>query len=91
METAEKDPLDKVEEYIEQKDFYSAQNLLDMTDEKSGKKFYLQSLIYKEKKWYNEQRKQLKKAVKAEPDNEDYKKELKELEEFKIRLNTEAS
>ena len=78
-----KEPLEIAEYYISWKRLEEAQRILDKIPEKSGKKFYLQSLIYKEKKWYNEQRKQLKKAVKAEPDNEDYKKELKELEEFK--------
>lgn len=76
-----KEPLEIAEYYISWKRLEEAQRILDKIPEKSGKKFYLQSLIYKEKKWYNEQRKQLKKAVKAEPDNEDYKKELKELEE----------
>lgn len=82
METEEKDRLEKAEERIAQGDLYTAQNLLNMIDGQSGRKYYLQSKIYQKKKWYNEQRKQLKKAVKAEPDNEDYKRELTELSEF---------
>ena len=84
-EQGEKTPaelLDRAEKHIEKGDLYSAQNALDMVDKDSARKHYLQSRIYKAKCWYNEQRKQLKKAVKAEPDNEVYKKELDELITF---------
>ena len=77
------DPLDRVEKLIEKGDFYSAQHVLSGIEEDSGRKHYLQSRIYKSECWYNEQRKQLKRAVKAEPDNEIYKKELEELMEFR--------
>ena len=70
------------EELISLGSLDKAQTVLDKIKENSGRKYYLQSRIYKEKFWYNEQRKQLKKAVKADPDNEEYKKELAELEEF---------
>ena len=76
------DPLDRAEKYIEQGDFFEAQNaLLGLED--SGRKHYLQSRIYKNRCWYNEQRKELKAAIKAEPDNETYKKELDELLKFR--------
>lgn len=78
----EKERLDKVENYIVQGDLYSAQNLLNMIEVESGRKYYLQSRVYKAKCWYNEQRKQLKAAIKKEPSNEEYKKELSELLEF---------
>ena len=77
-----KTPLEQAEYYIAWKRLDEAQDLLYKVHTKSGKKYYLQSLIYKERKWYGEQRKYLKKAVKEEPDREDYKKELQELEEF---------
>ena len=77
------DPLDRVEKLIDEGDLYSAQHILSNIQEDSGRKHYLQSKIYKSECWYNEQRKQLKKAIKAEPDNEIYKKELDELMEFR--------
>ena len=77
------DPLDKAEKYIEQDKIYDAQILLNEIKEDSGRKYYLQSRIYKVQCWYNEQRKQLKAAIKAEPDNELYKKELEELDAFR--------
>ena len=81
--TEQAELLDRAEKHIEKGDLYSAQNALDMVDKDSARKYYLQSRIYKAKCWYNEQRKQLKKAVKAEPDNETYKRELEELMEFR--------
>ncbi len=77
-----KTPLEQAEYYIAWKRLDEAQDLLYKVHTKSGRKYYLQSLIYKERKWYNEQRRWLKKAVKEEPDREDYQKELAELEEF---------
>ena len=77
------DPLDRAEKCIENGDLFEAQNILIWVEEDSGRKHYLQSRIYKGKCWYNEQRKQLKAAIKKEPDNELYKKELDELTEFK--------
>lgn len=79
---SDKPPLEMAEDYIAWGEFDKAQEILSTLKEKSGKKFYLQSKIFKAKRWYSEQRKQLKQAVKAEPDNEEYKKELEELEEF---------
>lgn len=61
----------------------SAQSALQHVKEESGRKHYIQSKIYKQRRWYNEQRKEIKAAVKAEPDNEEYKKELAELDEFR--------
>ena len=77
------DPLDRAERYLELGKPNSAQNVLDSIKEDSGRKHYLQSKIYRLKCWYNEQRKQLKIAIKKEPHNEEYKKELKELMEFR--------
>ena len=78
-----KEPLVVAKYYIDWKRIDEAQRVLDTVPERSAKKFYLQSRIYKERKSYGEQRKYLKKAVKADPQNEQYKKELAELEKFK--------
>lgn len=75
--------LAKAEELIERKELDKAQEVLDEIDEESGRKCYLQSLIYKEKFWYNEQRKMLKKAIKAEPDNPEYRQALEDLNAFR--------
>lgn len=44
-----KGPLEMAQDYISMGLFDGAQEILNSIDEKSGKKFYLQSLIYKEK------------------------------------------
>lgn len=59
-----------------------AQSVLNSVKKESSKKFFIQSKIYKEMKWYNEQRKQLKAAIKAEPKNELYKREMQEFKDF---------
>ena len=74
--------LDKAEENLKNGNHYATQNILDKIDEKSARKHYIQSKVYQKECWYNEQRKELKKAVKAEPDNEVYKRELDELIAF---------
>ena len=79
----EEEILNRAEELIDSLSLEGAQSALDAVKEESARKFYLQSRIYKIRCWYNEQRKQLKKAVKAEPENETYKKELEELEAFR--------
>ena len=67
------------EKYIQESQTDLAQYTLNCVKEDSGKKHFLQSKIYQQKSWYNEQRKQLKAAIKAEPNNQDYKTELAEL------------
>lgn len=71
--------LAEAEKYIEEGQTDLAQYTLKRVKEDSGKKHFLQSKIYQQKQWYNEQRKELKAAIKAEPDNEEYKTELAEL------------
>lgn len=79
----DEDYLARAEKHLDAGELTSAQNNLDYIKTKSGRKCYIQSKIYKQKKWYNEQRKQLKKAIEFEPENEEYKRDLAELEEFK--------
>lgn len=81
-EDVKQDTLEFAEELIELGSLDKAQAVLDNVKEKSAKKRYLQSRIYKGRFWFTEQRKQLKEAIKAEPDNELYQSELKELEDF---------
>ena len=71
--------LNTTEKYIQESQTDLAQYTLNRVKEDSGKKHYLQSKIYQQKRWYNEQRKELKAAIKAEPDNQEYKTELTEL------------
>ncbi len=73
----------QAEEHLKAGNHEWAQKKLDRVKAESAKKHYIQSKIYNQKKWYNEQRKQLKLAVKLEPGNEEYKRELDGLEKFR--------
>lgn len=77
------DKLTRAEQLIESGDLDEAQKLIDAVQLKIGRKYFVQSKLFKAKGWYNEQRKQLQKSLKAEPENEEYKKALEELEEFR--------
>ena len=77
------DKLTKAEELIESGELDEAQNLIDAVEVKIGRKYFVQSKLFNAKGWFNEQRKQLKKALKFEPENEEYKKALDELEDFR--------
>lgn len=79
----ETDKLSRAEELIESGELDEAQKLIFEVTEKSGRKYFVQSKLFKAKGWYNEQRKQLKLALKAEPENEEYRKAMDELEEFR--------
>ncbi|MDE6441775.1 MAG: hypothetical protein K2L12_03365 [Clostridia bacterium] len=74
--------LEKAEKLIERKDLEQAQEMLDSVKENSGRKYFLQGKLFIRKSWYSEARKQFKFAIKAEPENEQYKKALEELETF---------
>lgn len=75
--------LQKVEELIAKGELEEAQKLLDAVKENSGAKYFLQGKLYMEKSWYSEAYKQYKKAVKAEPDNEEYRAVFRDLENFR--------
>ena len=78
-EFVETDPLSRVEKLIAENNLDEAQEILNSLSEKSGEWHYVQAQLYIKKNWTNEARKQLKRAVKAEPDNEKYKDALDEL------------
>ena len=78
-EFVETDPLTRAEKLIAEDKLDEAQEILNSITEKSGEWHYVQAQLYIKKNWTNEARKQLKRAVKAEPDNEKYKDALDEL------------
>lgn len=79
----EEEILAHAERLLAENDFEEAQKALDAVKGESGRKHFLQSKIFKNKGWYNEERKQLKAALKLEPDNGEYILASKELEEFR--------
>ena len=65
-----------------------AQAMLDDIEDKDAQWHYLSSLLYREKNWYNESRKQLEIAVELDSENEKYKQEL---EAIKVTAENENS
>lgn len=78
-EKSDEQLLSEAERYIEEGQTDLAQYTLKRVKENSGKKHFLQSKTYQQKQWYNEQYKELKAAIKAEPNNHEYKIELSAL------------
>lgn len=83
------DKLSRAEELIESGELEEAQKAVDAVATDFGRKYFVQSKIFKAKGWFNEERKQLKKALKAEPDNEEYKKALDDVDKFVEEMKTE--
>jgi len=61
---------------ISSKDFSKAQSLLDDMYYRGGEWHYYQAIIFYEKNWLNESKKQLELAVDLDPENEKYKRAL---------------
>ena len=78
--------LDRAEKEIAEGYHELAQAVLNLVHTKSARKYYLQSEIYGRKQWFNEQLKQVKLAVKLEPDNETYTAKLAELNALKKQV-----
>ena len=78
-EIVETDPFSRAEKLISENRLDEAQEILNGITEKSGEWHYVQAQLYIKKNWTNEARKELKRAVKADPDNEKYKDALDEL------------
>lgn len=73
------DAYDGVKAAISAKDFAKAQSLLDDMYYRGGEWHYYQAIIFYEKNWLNESKKQLELAVDLEPENEKYKRSLENM------------
>lgn len=60
----------------------AAQEKLDSVEERSAEWHFIQSQIFKEKCWFLESKQSLKEAIKLDPENKLYKKELKKLDKM---------
>lgn len=70
------DPFEDVKKAIKAKNFGQAQSLLDNMTNRGGEWHYYQAIVYYEKSWLNESKKQLEIALSMDPDNEKYKRAL---------------
>ncbi len=80
--------FDAVRQAITSKDFAKAQSLLDDMYYRGGEWHYYQAIIFYEKNWLNESKKQLELAIDIDPENEKYKRAL---ENMKKKINGEGA
>ena len=73
-------PFCEVKELLERGDLKGAQEKLDWFFERGARWHYWQSVIYRRQNWLTDCRKSLERAASLDPENEEYKKELEELE-----------
>ena len=76
----EDDAFRKVIELIECGNLKGAQAQLDWFFERGARWFYLQAIVYRRQNWLMDCKQSLEKAVSLEPENEEYKKALEELD-----------
>ena len=70
------DTFSDVKDAIKNKDFSRAQSLLDDNFDRNGEWHYYQAIIYYEKSWLQESKKQLEIALTLDPTNAKYQKAL---------------
>ncbi len=68
--------FDLLKTAIKEKDFVQAQTLLDDMYYRGGEWHYYQAIVYYEKNWFSESKKQLELALELDPNNEKYKRAL---------------
>ncbi len=73
------DQFEGVKSAIKNKDFAKAQNLLDNMSNRGGEWHYYQAIIFYEKSWLNESKKQLEIALSLDPGNEKYSRALENM------------
>ena len=71
--------FDAVKAAISAKDFSKAQSLLDDMYYRGGEWHYYQAIIFYEKNWLNDSKKQLELALDLDPENEKYKRSLENM------------
>ncbi len=78
------DTFSEVKAALTAKDYVKAQELLDNIMDRNGEWHYYQAIIYYEKSWLNESKRQLEFALQQEPDNQKY---IKALEGIKRKID----
>lgn len=79
-EGGKKPIYDEIASAIREKDIYKAQTLLDDISERGAEWHYYQSIVFYNKGWMLDSKKQLEIAVSLEPSNEKYRTSLSKME-----------
>ena len=80
----------EIETALKSGDVTSAQQKLDLFDERNAEWHYLQSVVFYKKNWINESKKQLEIAVDMAPNVQKYKDALTKMTETVNRANEQA-
>lgn len=72
--------LSRAEALVESGELKRAQRTINRVRQESAKKCFVQSRLYVKKKWSNEARKQLERAIALDPGNADYAAAYEELQ-----------
>ena len=80
----------EIETALKSGDVTTAQQKLDLFDERNAEWHYLQSVVFYKKNWINESKKQLEIAVDMAPDVQKYKDALTKMTETVNRANEQA-
>lgn len=81
------DKFAEIKQAVTDKNLDKAQQLLDKVNIRDAEWHYYQSIVFYEKSWFAECKKQLQIALELEPNNEKYRKSLNNLE---AKLNRES-
>ena len=73
------DGFSEIKNAIKNKDFAKAQRLLDDNFDRGGEWHYYQAIVYYEKSWLSESKKQLEIAISLDPSNAKYQKALENM------------
>lgn len=79
--------VSEAEELIAAGELKQAQKKLNLVKEKSARAYYVQSKLFLKKKWTNEARKQLEKAMELDSENAEYAAAYEELNRGDGTLN----
>ena len=79
VDSGDANQFDAVRAAISSKDFVKAQSLLDDMYYRGAEWHYYQAIVFYEKNWLNESKKQLELAVDMDHENEKYKKALENM------------
>lgn len=76
------DVFAEVKRAIEEDRYADAEKLLDAFEERGAEWYYQRAVLCKKRSWYLESLRNLQEAVRLDPENEQYKQELEELDKM---------
>ena len=76
------DAFAPVRQAIDEEQFEVAESLLEMHEERGAEWYYQRAMLFKKRSWFLESLRNMKEAVRLDPENERYQQELNELDKM---------